>query len=122
MHIICNFQDAYVKAEKKHEFVCEFTLDTRSIYAAVQKKSCQDLETIVWDQCASHNYTITLPEDQTGNLSHSWSTPEHSLFQIRGETFLDDHKKVNFCSIHLMSLEKIKENYHALEFKMLVVM
>ncbi|KAK1409925.1 hypothetical protein QVD17_36455 [Tagetes erecta] len=97
-------QDAYVKAEKKHEFVCEFTLDTRSIYAAVQKKGCQELETIVWDQCASHNYTITLPEDQTGNLPHSWSTPEPSLFQIRGETFLDDRKKITAESTTLKTV------------------
>ncbi|KAI3799380.1 hypothetical protein L1987_34677 [Smallanthus sonchifolius] len=88
-------QDVYVKAEKKHEFVCDqFTLHTRSIYAEVHKKGCQDLETILWDQCVSYNYTITLPEDQTGNLPHSWSTPEPSLFQLRGETFLDDHKKI----------------------------
>ncbi|KAL8247315.1 hypothetical protein R6Q59_008531 [Mikania micrantha] len=87
-------QDAYVKAEKKHEFACEFKLDTRSIYAAMQKKGYQDLETIIWDKCVSHNYEITLPEDQSGNLPHSWSTPEPSLFQIRGETFLHDHKKI----------------------------
>lgn len=88
-------QDAcHVMVEKKHEFVCELTLDTRSLYAAMQKKGCADLEKIVWDQRVSYNYTITLPEDQTGNLPHSWSAPEPYIFQIRGETFLEDRKKI----------------------------
>lgn len=93
--------------EKKHEFVCGLTLDTKSIYAAAaaQKTGCAELKKIVWDECVSYNYTITLPEDQTGNLAHSWSTPEPSIFQIRGETFLEDHKKVyNFLQecIHVI--------------------
>ena len=83
--------------EKKHEFVYAA--------AAAQKTGCADLKKIVWDKCASYNYTITLPEDQTGNLAHSWSTPEPSIFQIRGETFLEDHKKVYYFlqeCIHVM--------------------
>ncbi|MFS7956621.1 putative pleckstrin domain, START domain, protein ENHANCED DISEASE RESISTANCE 2 [Helianthus anomalus] len=87
--------DAYAVAEKKHDFVCEFTFDTKYICTAAQKKGCPDSETIVWEECVSHNYTISLPEDQTGELPHSWSTSDASLFQIRGETFLEDHKKKN---------------------------
>lgn len=85
---------------KKHEFVCELKVNTRLI-AAMQKKDCADLETIVWDECVSRNYITTLPEDQTGNLSHSWSSPEPSLFQIRGETFLEDRTKVKLQYYHL---------------------
>ncbi|XP_076887154.1 protein ENHANCED DISEASE RESISTANCE 2-like [Bidens hawaiensis] len=59
-----------------------------------QKKSCSDSDTIVWNECVSHNYTISLPEEQTGDLPNSWSTPEPSLFQVRGETFFEDHKKI----------------------------
>ncbi|KAJ0729255.1 putative pleckstrin domain, START domain, protein ENHANCED DISEASE RESISTANCE 2 [Helianthus annuus] len=86
--------DANAVAEKKHDFVCEFTFDTKSICTAAQKKGCPDSERIVWEECVSHNYTISLPEDQTGELPHSWSTSDASLFQIRGETFLEDHKKI----------------------------
>nr|XP_043611883.1 protein ENHANCED DISEASE RESISTANCE 2-like [Erigeron canadensis] len=37
---------------------------------------------------------VTLTEDRTGNLPNSWSVPEPSLFQLRGETFHKDRKKV----------------------------
>ncbi|KAI7743381.1 LOW QUALITY PROTEIN: hypothetical protein M8C21_003564 [Ambrosia artemisiifolia] len=97
-------QDAYVLAEKKHDFVCEFTLDAKSIYTAAQKKGCPESETVVWEECISHNYTITLPEDQTGKLPHSWSTPEPSLFPIRGETYLKDHKKIPTDNILLQTV------------------
>ncbi|KAJ0790924.1 putative pleckstrin domain, START domain, protein ENHANCED DISEASE RESISTANCE 2 [Helianthus annuus] len=42
------FQDANAVAEKKHDFVCEFTFDTKSICTAAQKKGCPDSERIVW--------------------------------------------------------------------------
>ncbi|KAL7612704.1 hypothetical protein Lser_V15G08016 [Lactuca serriola] len=47
-----------------------------------------------FDDESECDYIITLPEDQTGNLAHSWSSPEPSLFPIRGETFLEDRKKI----------------------------
>lgn len=40
------------------------------------------------------NYKFTLPKDENGDLPNSWSVPEPSLFQIRGETYFKDHKKV----------------------------
>ncbi|KAL4560896.1 hypothetical protein LXL04_033052 [Taraxacum kok-saghyz] len=40
------------------------------------------------------NYRITLPKDQNGDLPNSWSVPEASLFQIRGETYYKDRKKI----------------------------
>ncbi|KAK9078528.1 hypothetical protein SSX86_002585 [Deinandra increscens subsp. villosa] len=86
--------DAYVVAEKRHELVCEFTLHTKSIYTAAQKTGRPHLQTVILEKCAPYDYTISLPEDQTGNLPNSWSTPELSLFQIRGETFLEDRKKI----------------------------
>ncbi|XP_024986550.1 protein ENHANCED DISEASE RESISTANCE 2-like [Cynara cardunculus var. scolymus] len=95
---------ANVIAEKKHEFVCELTLDTRSLYASMQRKGCADLEKLVWDECVSCNYTITLPEDQTGNLANSWSASEPSLFQLRGETFLEDRKKITSESTLLQTV------------------
>lgn len=107
--------DADNSPEKKHEFVCGLTLDTRSIYAAAaaQKTGCAELKKIVWDEeCVSYNYTITLPEDQTGNMAHSWSTPEPSIFQIRGETFLEDHKKIPADGILLqtVAMDWLKSN------------
>ncbi|KAI3520528.1 hypothetical protein L1887_09977 [Cichorium endivia] len=50
------------------------------------------------------NYIITLPEDQTGNMLHSWSSPEASLFQIRGESFLEDRKKITAESTLLQTV------------------
>nr|GEU90856.1 hypothetical protein [Tanacetum cinerariifolium] len=47
----------------------------------------------VWGDGILCDYKFTLPEDQTGSLSNSWSVPEPSLFQIRGETYFEDHKK-----------------------------
>ncbi|XP_023738125.1 protein ENHANCED DISEASE RESISTANCE 2 [Lactuca sativa] len=41
------------------------------------------------------NYKFTLPKDENGDLPNSWSVPEPSLFQIRGETYFKDHKKIH---------------------------
>ncbi|GJW28048.1 MAK10-like protein [Tanacetum coccineum] len=49
---------------------------------------------MVWVDGVLCDYKFTLPKDQTGSLSNSWSVPEPSLFQIRGETYFEDHKKV----------------------------
>ncbi|KAJ9540440.1 hypothetical protein OSB04_026946 [Centaurea solstitialis] len=96
---------AKVIAESKHEFVCELTLDTRSLYASMQRTGCADLvEKLVWDECVSCNYRITLPEDQTGNLTNSWSASEPSLFQIRGDTFLENRKKITSESTLLQTV------------------
>lgn len=95
---------ANVIAENKHEFVCELTLDTRTLYASMHRKGCADLEKLVWDKCVSCNYTNTLPEDQTGNLPNSWSASEPSLFPIRGKTFLEDRKKITAESTLLQTV------------------
>nr|XP_043634410.1 protein ENHANCED DISEASE RESISTANCE 2-like isoform X2 [Erigeron canadensis] len=87
--------DVNTISKNKNDFVCELSLDTRSVTAAVQRKGCTDMEKIVRDECLSYNYMITLPKDEAaGILPNSWSAPKPSVFQIRGETFLEDRKKI----------------------------
>ncbi|PWA96962.1 hypothetical protein CTI12_AA034290 [Artemisia annua] len=54
-----------------------------------------DLEETVWGEGILRDFIFTLPKDQTGSLSNSWSVPEPLLFQIRGETYFEDHKKIS---------------------------
>ncbi|XP_071734873.1 protein ENHANCED DISEASE RESISTANCE 2-like [Rutidosis leptorrhynchoides] len=55
---------------------------------------------------------VTLPEDQTGNLPNSWSSPEPSIFQIRGETFFEDRKKITAENtlLHTVAVDWIKSD------------
>ncbi|KAK1411957.1 hypothetical protein QVD17_32845 [Tagetes erecta] len=50
------------------------------------------------------NYKFSLLEDQTGNLPNSWSVPEPSLFQIRGETYFKDRKKITAKNILMQTV------------------
>ncbi|KAI3511793.1 hypothetical protein L1887_18951 [Cichorium endivia] len=50
------------------------------------------------------NYKITLPKDQSGVLPNSWSVPEPSLFQIRGENYFKDRKKINAKSTLMQTI------------------
>ncbi|KVI00186.1 hypothetical protein Ccrd_021563 [Cynara cardunculus var. scolymus] len=63
-------------------------------YTAVHRKGCANLEEMAWENGVSCNYILTLPKDPTGNLPNSWSVPEPSLFQIRGETYFQNRKKI----------------------------
>ncbi|GJZ45393.1 enhanced disease resistance 2-like protein [Tanacetum coccineum] len=58
----------------------------------------------VWGDGILCDYKFTLPEDQTGSLSNSWSVPEPSLFQIRGETYFEDHKKITAQSVLMQTV------------------
>ncbi|GKD20921.1 enhanced disease resistance 2-like protein, partial [Tanacetum coccineum] len=58
----------------------------------------------VWGDGILRDYKFTLPEDQTGSLSNSWSVPEPSLFQIRGETYFEDHKKITAQSVLMQTV------------------
>ncbi|XP_024984205.1 protein ENHANCED DISEASE RESISTANCE 2-like [Cynara cardunculus var. scolymus] len=60
----------------------------------VHRKGCANLEEMAWENGVSCNYILTLPKDPTGNLPNSWSVPEPSLFQIRGETYFQNRKKI----------------------------
>lgn len=63
---------------------------------AVQKRGYVDLHEMAREDNLSCNYGFTLPKDQTCNLLSSWTSADHSTFLIRGETYLDDRKKVFF--------------------------
>lgn len=60
----------------------------------VQKRGCTDLQDKVREDGVSCNYGTTLPKDPTCSLPSSWSAADTSIFQIRGKTYLQDHKKI----------------------------
>ncbi|KAL4576952.1 hypothetical protein LXL04_013053 [Taraxacum kok-saghyz] len=92
-----NLSDYVFTEFTSHELMKEGVIMHRneaSNHSDVVKIDDQSDEFFDFDDESECNYGTSLPEDQTGNLAHSWSTPESSLFQIRGETFLEDRKKI----------------------------
>ncbi|CAH9096943.1 unnamed protein product [Cuscuta epithymum] len=61
---------------------------------AVQKKGYVDLHEMVKEDCLLCNYGSTLPKDPSCSLPCSWTEADPSTFLIRGETYLDDRKKI----------------------------
>ncbi|XP_031113088.1 protein ENHANCED DISEASE RESISTANCE 2-like isoform X1 [Ipomoea triloba] len=61
---------------------------------AVQKRGYVDLHEMAREDCSSCNYGSTLPKDPLCNLLCSWTQTDPSTFLIRGETYLDDRKKI----------------------------
>lgn len=60
----------------------------------VQKKGGATLEDIEWQDSFLSNNDGSFPNDPTGELPNSWGAAEARSFQIRGETYLKDRKKV----------------------------
>ncbi|KAI3696951.1 hypothetical protein L6452_29606 [Arctium lappa] len=77
--------------KKLNEYTGKSLIIVKDFMQKVYRKGCADM---VWENGVSCNYKLTLPEDRTGNLPNSWSVPEPSLFQIRGETYFQDRKKI----------------------------
>ncbi|KAL3530560.1 hypothetical protein ACH5RR_009882 [Cinchona calisaya] len=61
---------------------------------SVQKRSYVDLHEIAREDGQSCNCGFTLPKDPTCSLPSSWTATDPSTFLIRGETYLDDRKKI----------------------------
>ncbi|KAK4356374.1 hypothetical protein RND71_025345 [Anisodus tanguticus] len=61
---------------------------------AVQKKGYVDLHEMAKEDTSSCHYGSTLPKDSTCNLPCSYTETDPSTFLIRGETYLDDRKKI----------------------------
>lgn len=61
---------------------------------AVQKKGYVDLHEMAKEDASFCHYGSTLPKDSTCNLPCSWTETDPSTFLIRGETYLDDRKKI----------------------------
>lgn len=74
------------------------------IFAAVQKKGYVDLQEMAKEDSLSCNYGFTLPKDPACNLLCSWTAADPSTFLIRGETYLEDRKKVSVNIIMLTSI------------------
>lgn len=72
--------------------------------AAVQKRGYVDLLELAREDNLSCNYGFTLPKDPACNLLCSWTAADPSTFLIRGETYLEDRKKVFFNIVVLMLL------------------
>lgn len=62
--------------------------------AAVQKRGYVDLQEMAREDCIPCCYGTTLPKDPTCTLACSWTQADPSSFLIRGENYLEDHKKV----------------------------
>ncbi|XP_030961868.1 protein ENHANCED DISEASE RESISTANCE 2-like isoform X2 [Quercus lobata] len=61
---------------------------------AVQKRGYVDLQEMAREDCIPCCYGTTLPKDPTCTLACSWTQADPSSFLIRGENYLEDHKKV----------------------------
>lgn len=61
---------------------------------AVQKRGYVDLQEMAREDCIPCCYGTTLPKDPTCTLACSWTQADPSAFLIRGENYLEDHKKV----------------------------
>lgn len=61
---------------------------------AVQKRGYIDLQDMAREDNLSCNYGFTLPKDPACNLLCSWTAADPSTFLIRGETYLEDRKKI----------------------------
>lgn len=79
-----------------------FVIHPNFFYAAVQKRGYVDLQELAREDNLSCNYGFTLPKDPACNLLCSWTAADPSTFLIRGETYLEDRKKVFFNIVVLM--------------------
>ncbi|KAA8550387.1 hypothetical protein F0562_002071 [Nyssa sinensis] len=61
---------------------------------AVQKRGYMDLQEMAREDASLWYYGTTLPKDPTCNLPCSWTAADPSTFLIRGENYLEDHKKI----------------------------
>lgn len=52
-----------------------------------------DLQEMATEDITCH-YGSTLPKDSACNLASSWTSADPSTFLIRGNSHLEDHKKV----------------------------
>lgn len=73
----------------------------------MQKKGGADLEDIEWQDSFLSNNDASFPNDPTGELPNSWGAAVPSAFQIRGETYLKDRKKVKILLIFVHSFHKV---------------
>nr|KAJ0188233.1 hypothetical protein LSAT_V11C900477460 [Lactuca sativa] len=106
-----------VKTNLSHYLFTEFTPQELKKDSLMQhhNEASNDLDLVKMDDHYSDeffdfddesecDYIITLPEDKTGNLAHSWSSPEPSLFPVCGQTFLEDRKKITVESTLLKTV------------------
>jgi len=61
---------------------------------AVQKKGYMDLQDLAREYGARCSYGATLQKDPSCSLPCSWAAADPSSFLIRGESYLQDHKKI----------------------------
>ncbi|KAK6136174.1 hypothetical protein DH2020_030065 [Rehmannia glutinosa] len=61
---------------------------------AVQRKGYVDLQGISREESVSCCYGATLQKDTTFNMPCSWGPSDPSSFLIRGDNYLEDHKKI----------------------------
>lgn len=54
----------------------------------------KNIQEIVGEEGAKGCYGCTLPKDASYSMPCSWAAADTSPFLIRGETYLEDHKKV----------------------------
>lgn len=54
-----------------------------------------DLQDLVREYGAPCSYGATLQKDPSCSLPCSWAAADPSSFLIRGESYLEDHKKVD---------------------------
>ncbi|KAK1429168.1 hypothetical protein QVD17_11372 [Tagetes erecta] len=66
----------------------------KRLHGSVQKKGGASLEDIEWQDSFLSNNDASFPNDPTGELPNSWGAAAPSSFQIRGETYLKDRKKI----------------------------
>lgn len=57
-----------------------------------------DLQEMVREDCITCCDGTTLPKDPTCTLVCSWTAADPSTFLIRGENYLEDHKKVTITT------------------------
>ncbi|XP_059659495.1 protein ENHANCED DISEASE RESISTANCE 2-like isoform X2 [Cornus florida] len=61
---------------------------------AVHKRGYVDIQEMGREDGVSYVFGTTLPKDPTCNLLCSWTAEDPSTFLIRGEKYLEDHKKI----------------------------
>ncbi|GMY10327.1 protein ENHANCED DISEASE RESISTANCE 2-like isoform X1 [Fagus crenata] len=61
---------------------------------AVQKRGYMDLQEMEREDCIPCCYGTTLPKDPNCTLACSWTATDPSSYLVRGENYLEDHKKV----------------------------
>ena len=62
--------------------------------SVVQKKGGSAFEDLEWQDSFLNHNDATFPNDPTGELPNSWGAADSSAFRIRGETYLQNRKKI----------------------------